>query len=257
MPFAPSLPDLPWYALAAIPLIVLIAYTIFGATGFGSSIVEVPVLAHLFPLTFAVPLATSLDAFAAPATSLRLRHLVLWREVLRLLPPILLGVSLGGTLLLTMPRAPATLALGIFVTVYGTYLLAGPRALRRAPAWAAWPFGTFGGMFSAIFGTGGPIFMVFLSARIADKAALRATSAAVVTFIVWTRFIVFAVTGLLFNAKLVTLAVLMLPVMALGLKLGNHLHHTLSRAGVLRLIAAMLVVNGTALVLRAIELMRA
>ena len=35
MPFVPSLPDLPWYALAAIPLIVLITYTIFGATGFG------------------------------------------------------------------------------------------------------------------------------------------------------------------------------------------------------------------------------
>ena len=53
------------------------------------------------------------------------------------------------------------------------------------------------------------------------------------------------------------LALLLLPVMALGLKLGNRLHHALSRAGVLRLIAALLVVNGAALAVRAVELMRA
>lgn len=257
MPFSLSLPDLPWYALAAVPLIVLLAYTIFGATGFGSSIVEVPVLAHIFPLTFAVPLATSLDAFAAGVTSVRLRRLVLWREVLRLLPPIVVGIALGATLLLNLPRAPAMLALGVFVTAYGSWVLSGPRGLRRAPGWLAWPIGAFGGVFSVMFGTGGPIFMVFLSARIADKAALRATSAAIVTFSVWTRFVLFAATGLLLHAQLVTLALLLLPVMALGLRLGNHLHHALSRAGVLRLIAALLVVNGVALVVRAVELMRA
>jgi uncharacterized protein len=257
MPFSLSLPDLPWYALAAVPLVVLLAYTIFGATGFGSSIIQVPALAHLLPLTFVVPMTTSLDAFAATTTSFRLRRLIVWREVLRLLPAIVLGIALGATLLIKLPRAPAMLALGIFVTAYGSYVLAGPRGLRRAPAWAAWPIGSFGGVFSVMFGTGGPIFMVYLSARIADKAELRATSAVIVTCSVWIRFVLFIVTGLLFNAKLVTLALLLLPVMALGLKLGNRLHHALSRAGVLRLIAALLVVNGAALVLRAIELMRA
>jgi uncharacterized membrane protein YfcA len=65
MTLPPLLADLPWYALAAIPLIVAIGYTMFGATGFGSSIVGVPLLAHIFPLPFTVALATSLDAFAA------------------------------------------------------------------------------------------------------------------------------------------------------------------------------------------------
>jgi uncharacterized membrane protein YfcA len=252
----PLLPDLPWTVLVILPVIALVAYTIFGATGFGSSIVQVPALAHIFPLTFAVPLATSLDACAAATTSLRLRRLVHWGEVLRLLPAIGLGIAIGATLLFKLPRAPAMLALGIFVTAYGAWVLAGPRGLREAPGWLAWPIGVVGGVFSVLFGTGGPIFIVFLSARITDKAVLRATSAAIVTLSVWTRLVLFAVTGLLLNAKLVMLAVLLLPIMVLGLKLGNHLHHALSRSGVLRLIAGLLVANGASLVLRSLELLR-
>src|SRR6476469_7955019 len=108
------LPDVPDHVLLIAPLIVLLGYTIFGATGFGSSIISVPGLAHFFPLTFTVPLITTIDAFAATATSLRLRRIVAWREVARLLPAMLIGMTLGLTLLLNLPRAPALLALGLF-----------------------------------------------------------------------------------------------------------------------------------------------
>src|SRR6476659_3221475 len=103
------LPDAPAYALVAAPCIVFVGYTVFGATGFGSSIISVPGLAHFFPLTFTVPLITTIDAFAATATSLRLRRIVAWREVARLLPAMLIGMTLGLTLLLNLPRAPALL----------------------------------------------------------------------------------------------------------------------------------------------------
>jgi len=44
--------------------------------------------------------------------------------------------------------------------------------------------------------------------------------------------------------------------MVLGLWIGNRLHHALSRGGVLRLIAGLLMVNGIALIVRAVESMR-
>lgn len=116
--------------------------------------------------------------------------------------------------------------------------------------------GLIGGVFSALFGTGGPIYIVFLSARIADKSALRATSAFVVAISVWIRMGLFIATGLLLDAKLVTLVVLLLPMMALGLWLGNRLHHALSGGGVLRLIAGLLLGNGVLLVIRALALLR-
>lgn len=256
MPFIASLANLPDHVLLAAPFIVLLGYTIFGATGFGSSIVSVPGLAHFLPLTFTVPLVTTTDAFAATTTSVRLRRLVAWAEVRRLLPAQLIGIALGATLLLNLPRGPALLALGVFATSYGTYVLAGPRRLVRAPGWLAWPVGVIGGIFSALFGTGGPIYIVYLSARIEDKAALRATASIVVAISVWIRLALFIGTGLLLDATLVALVVVLLPVMVLGLWLGNRLHHALSGRGVLRLIAALLMANGVALIVRAIESLR-
>ena len=195
MPFPLSLPDVPNHVLLAVPLIVLLGYTIFGATGFGSSIISVPGLAHFFPLTFTVPLVTTTDAFAATTTALRLRRLVAWREFVRLLPAMLIGIALGATLLLNLPRDPALLALGVFAASYGTYVIVGTAKARRAPGWLVWPVGVVGGVFSALFGTGGPIYIVFLSARIDDKSALRATSAIVVALGVWIRLALFIATG--------------------------------------------------------------
>jgi hypothetical protein len=251
------LPDAPWYVLAALPLVVLAAYTVFGATGFGSSIIAVPALAHAFPLTFAVPLVTVLDAAAATNASFRQWRRAEFAEIRRILPTMLLGIAAGTTLLVNLPRAPALLALGVFVAGYGAYVLAGPREWRAVRPFWAWPIGLFGGVFSVLFGTGGPIYMVYLSARIGDKTALRATSSVLVTISVVIRTAVFVATGLLLNAPLLVAAAALLPVMLAGYFLGNRLHFALSRAGVMRLIALLLVGNGALLVVRAAGLLRA
>jgi uncharacterized membrane protein YfcA len=249
-------PDVPIAVLAASALIVLVAYTIFGATGFGSSVISVPGLAHFFPLTFVVPLATVTDAFAATSAAVRLRRAAAWREFLRLVPAMAIGMTIGAKLLLDLPRGPALLALGVFVTAYGAYLLAGPRAPASAPRWLAWPVGIAGGVFSVLFGTGGPIYMTFLAARIRDKTTLRATATMVVSLGIWTRLLLFVATGLLVDVHLAAMLVLLLPLAVLGLWLGNRIHHALSGTGVFRLIAALLVVNGVTLIVRALQAIR-
>jgi uncharacterized membrane protein YfcA len=251
MSFPLPLPELPWLALAAIPLIVLLAYTVFGATGFGSSLIGVPLLAHLLPLTFAVPFITLLDAAAATAQGVRLRRDTSWPVFRRLLPAILVGIAIGATLLVALPQAPLLLALGIFVSGYGVYLLLGTRKLRTAPDWLAYPIGLVGGIFSVTFGTGGPIYMVFLSARIHDKSVLRATSSMVVTVSVWIRIVVFLAVGLLLHPPLLTTALLMVPVMILGLVIGNRLHHALTGSGFMRFLALLFLGNGISLLIRA------
>jgi hypothetical protein len=145
----------------------------------------------------------------------------------------------------------------VFVAGYGAYVLAGPREWRAVRPFWAWPIGLVGGVFSVLFGTGGPIYMVYLSARIGDKTALRATSSVLVTISVVIRTAVFVATGLLLNAPLLVAAAALLPVMLAGYFLGNRLHFALSRAGVMRLIALLLVGNGALLVVRAAALLRA
>jgi hypothetical protein len=245
------LPDAPWYVLAAVPIVILAAYVVFGATGFGSSVIAVPALAHFFPLAYVVPLVTALDAVAVLNASGRQWRQADFGEFLRIVPAMLVGIAAGTTLLVNLPRAPALLALGIFVAAYGVYLYAGPREWKALPPRWAWPLGIVGGVFSVLFGTGGPVYMIFLSARIRDKTALRATSSIVVTVSVAIRAAVFVATGLLTAAQ-AGMAALLLPAMLGGYFIGNRLHYALSRSGVIKLLAWLLAANGATLVLRAV-----
>jgi uncharacterized membrane protein YfcA len=249
------LPDLPWPVLATIPFIILAAYTMFGATGFGSSIIAVPLLAHVLPLTYVVPLTTLLDAGSTANASARQWRRADFAEFRRLLPPMVIGIATGAALLVRLPRGPALFALGAFVLLYGLHLLRGPREWRAARKAWAWPVGFGGGLLSVLFGTGGPVYMVYLSARIHDKTALRATSSIVVTVSVAIRAVVFVANGLLLEAPVVVAALVLMPVVLGGYALGNRVHFALSRNGVLTLIAVLLVVNGGLLVARAVALL--
>jgi uncharacterized membrane protein YfcA len=40
----------PWLFVVA-PLVIIVAYTVFGLSGFGSTLVSVPLLAHFLPVS--------------------------------------------------------------------------------------------------------------------------------------------------------------------------------------------------------------
>ena len=245
-------PDVPFAVLVLVPLVVTLGYAVFGATGFGSSLISVPFLAHWFPLTYVVPLITVVDLAAVLNASLRQWRSVVWIEVRRLVPMMLAGIATGAFLLIRLPREPALIALGIFIVCYGIRVLLGTREWRAIRTGWAWPFGFAGGLFSVLFGTGGPFYIVYLSARIHDKTALRATSSLVITIAVIVRLVIFIAAGLLLQPALLAVAAMLVPLMFAGYWLGNRLHHALSRQGVLQLIAVLLIVNGIVLVVRAL-----
>lgn len=250
------LPGVSWHVLALVFVTVLAAYAVFGATGFGSSVIAVPLLAHAFPLTFAVPFLTSLDAFATTNASYRQWRSASFAELRRIVPALLLGIVAGTTLLVRLPRAPALLALGIFIALYGLYIVFARPAERVIHGAWAWPIGFVGGLFSVLFGTGGPIYIVYLSSRIHDKTMLRATSSLLIAMSVLLRIGVFIVSGLLLQPGLLVLALMMLPVMLAGYGVGSRLHHALSRHAVMRLIAAVLLANGLSLITRSLAMLR-
>ena len=47
--------------LILVGFVVFAGYMVFGVTGFGASPITIPVLVHLLPLTFVLPLAAILD----------------------------------------------------------------------------------------------------------------------------------------------------------------------------------------------------
>src|ERR1035437_1621312 len=110
--------DLPLNTVVSAALIVVLAYTVLGLTGFGASITAVPLLAHLFPLRFAVPMMLIFDVCATLLLGLKNRRAVDRRELLRLIPFMLVGMVLGVTLLVKAPERALLFLLGTFVLAY-------------------------------------------------------------------------------------------------------------------------------------------
>ena len=241
---------LPPETLLVVALVIFAGYTVFGATGFGASPITIPILAHVLPLTFVLSLAALLDLSSGLALGFHTRRQAETRELVTLLPFTLVGLTLGVTLLVRLPRDATLLALGAFVCVYALYVMlrrGTPPPLSRL--WAA-PAGVLGGIVGALFGIGGPPYVVYITGRVADPAAQRATISQMVILNVGLRVVAFALAGLLSSPALWIAAVCLLPVAGAGLWVGHRAHVSVAPAMMARVIGGALFLTGAALIVR-------
>lgn len=223
---------------------------VFGLTGFGAALLTIPVATHFVPLPFALALFSLMDL----ANSARLgfenpRHAVR-AEWLRLIPMIVVGTAIGVTLLVNMPRKAGMLALGIFVIAYALWSLWKPGGSGRIAAGWAWLAGLAGGLTSTLFGAGGPPYVIYLSQRGLSKEALRATLGFATFSSISLRVIAFLVSGILLDLRVWLSLIAVLPAAWIGLSLARRLYTKVSREGLLRAMALVLLVSGAGLIVR-------
>lgn len=246
---------LPWPDLLAIAAAVALGYTLFGFGGFGANVVALPLLAHWVPLRFAVPMMLLLDLSASAFLGLRNRRLIDLRELGRLVPWMLAGMTIGATLLAKAGDRLLLALLGIFVVAVASWSLFGPKtAVPGAPVsprWAA-PTGLGGGVFSALFGSGGPLYTIYLASRVRDPSRLRASIAALILGAASVRGVLFLFNGLLAQPGLLASSLALLPGAALGYFVGSRLHATLPAARVQQGVWLMLIGSGVSLIWRSL-----
>lgn len=242
--------QLPGASLGIAALIIVWAYIVYGLTGFGSSITALPLLVQFIPLRTAVPLMLIFDLCVGVLMGLHNRRVIDRGEVKRLLPFMLVGMVLGVTLLVNVPERALLMLLGVFVLAYSAWsLVLRPEVRPLSSRWAA-AFGTFGGVFTALFGTGGPIYTIYLARRLPDKTVLRATISGLLLLSALARLVLFTGAGLYAQPQVLPLAAVLLPCALLGLYLGNHLHHRLKPRRVVQIVWVILIVGGAGLMWR-------
>ena len=240
--------------MAATVAILFAAYFIRGITGFGSGLIAVPLLALFLPLTFVVPLILLLDFTASIVIGGFNRQHVRWREMLILIPVGVIGVGVGTHLLVNMPQTPMLIGLAIFVFLFAIKSLLdihGEKPISQA--WAV-PAALTGGTVGALFGTGGPPYVIYLAHRIHDKSDLRATLSALFFTEGLTRIITFLVVGLLLSREIWIAYFAGLPIMLGVLYVGSRIHHGLSAAHMARLLGGLLLVASLSLLFKALAL---
>ena len=230
--------------------ILMSAYFIRGITGFGSALISVPLLALSQPLTFAVPLVLALDFTASLVLGGTNRKKAVWGEIKVLLPFGMVGACIGAYALLTLPTTPVLLTLGAFTMFFGFRNIFGLQPIGQLPRSWAIPAGLAGGGAGALFGTGGPPYIMYLTRRLLDKGAVRATFSWLIAIDGGFRLGLFLFAGLLLDAKLQLAYGLGLVPMAIGLYIGNKVHLDMTSEGMLKVVGALLVLSGAMLFLK-------
>lgn len=234
-------------------LTVTVAYTVLGFSGFGAILVALPIFAHVLSLRVAVPVLLVSDLFAAGLMGLKNRHQVDRGELLRLLPFLLAGMALG-VLLLSRGSEPVLLtALGTFVVAMSLWNLFGRAGTGTVSAKWAVPTGLVGGTFSAMFGTGGPVYTLFLARRLRDTSRLRATVGAIVLGSAVVRLMLFTSSGLFQPDGLLRLALMLMPLAVIGSLLGHRMQARVPQDRVRRVIWMLLVASGASVLWRGLS----
>ena len=239
----------PWLLLVA-PLVIVGAYTIFGISGFGSTVIAVPLLAHLLPVTYLVPLMALLDLASAVFVGHTSREHMSREEMKNLLPFIFVGFVIGATVLVGVPQDWLRGALGVFAATVGVHGILNPTLHKRISRLWCVPAGITGGAIATIFGAVGPIYATYLTGRLDDKNAIRSTISSLISISAFTRAIIYAITGLLIHAAIVGGVAILAPFAWLGIRIGSRIHTGLSQEQMRRMIGTLLVITGLSLLVR-------
>jgi uncharacterized membrane protein YfcA len=191
-----------------------------------------------------------LDMVSSSLVGVRHREHISKEEMKRIVPWMFAGFVLGVTALVGLPDRQLRIALGLFTVALGIHAILNPVLHRAISRFWAIPAGILGGAVATAFGAGGPIYATYMSGRTRDKHVMRSTLSTLIAISAFSRGLVYAVSGLLLHMAILIGAVVLVPFVWLGLKIGQHIHMRLTTEELRRAIGVLLVLTGTALFLR-------
>lgn len=229
---------------------LMLAYVVFGIAGFGTALVAGPILLNFMPLSQIIPLLVLLDFTAAFGNLLQARRNVARLELVRLLPCMVIGCAVGVAFLLRLKSDLLLLLMGLFITAYALYsLLTRVKPARLSARWAL-PIGTVGGVFGALFGSGGFLYAIYLNARLDSREQVQATQSALISSSTVVRLGLFLLAGVYADLTLLLTAACLLPAMVAGMWTGRRLTLRMSREAFVRLVTWLVLASGVALLYR-------
>jgi hypothetical protein len=240
--------------LAVFAVVLIGAFAVRSAAGFGAVLVAVPFLALILPLPTAVAVATALTLI----TSIRYvsrdwRHIA-WRQFAIITLYTLIGIGLGFYFIKMLDEHALRRGLGVFLILYSIYVVCArgvPPALPTRWHGALAVFaGIFGGLCGALFGGGvGPIYVIYFNILRLEREVFRATMTTVMLVSASMRVVGYAGFGFYAGSTL-TLLVLGLPLIVVGSWLGSHIVRRLDPRVFGLCVAGLVLLSGTALLLK-------
>jgi uncharacterized membrane protein YfcA len=234
--------------------VLLGAFAVRSAAGFGAGLIAIPMLAFVLPVSTAVSIATIFTTLSSVQQVSREWRRVAWRQFAVIFLYSMVGIGLGLYFIKLLNEDFLRKCLGVFMILYSIYALRATDTRRLLPRrWhgaVGAGVGVVGGLLSALFGAGaGPIYVVYFDILRLEKAVFRATMSAVVVLGGAARIAGYGSYGFYGSSTIILLAV-GLPLVILGSWLGDRIVYRLSARSFSRLVAAIMLLSGITLLIR-------
>jgi uncharacterized membrane protein YfcA len=232
---------------------MVVSYALRGSTGFGAA-AAMPLMALIIPLKVLIPAWTLIGLTAGVALLGRDRAHIAWSDMARLLPSCLIGIAIGLYVFTSLDSATLARGLGVLIVLYGAYslwLTSRPQTrFKASPRLIAPIAGTLGGAVGTTFGTMASVFFaIYFDVIRMAKDNFRASMSAILVALGIVRGLGYWAVGEYSRDVLITVAIA-LPMMLVGIFIGNRIHTGLSELAFRRLVAGALVVSGLALLVK-------
>lgn len=240
------------FQLVYVVFILIASFAVRGSAGFGG--LNGPLLMVVLPAKVVVPGLVFLGIVSSGAIVARDYRDIDWRAVWRILPYGIAGTAVGVWLFDRLDADAIEKGLGAFLLAYGLFALwrigRAPRHSKIPPGVLAGIMGTLSGVIGTMFGAMAGVFVaVFLDILTLAKGAFRVTIAAILLTLGVCRAAGYVIVGAVTNDVLILIGVA-LPLIWIGIALGNRMHASLNQQGFNRLVGVLFVVVGTFLFVR-------
>ncbi len=178
-----------------IAILTVVASAVGTMTGFGTSTIMVPVLLLFYPLPETLLFVGIIHWFGNLWKVLLFRGGFQWKLVLWFGVPGIAATYLGAALVPNVSPTLLSRILGGFMIGYVIFLLLKSSFQIRANIGTSLVGGALSGFLAGIFGIGGAVRSLFLTAFNLPKAVYIATAGAIALFVDTTRLVKYAADG--------------------------------------------------------------
>lgn len=256
-PIRSDMSSLSFVGLAFYAAVLLSAFTVRSAAGFGAGLIAIPMLALILPVSTAVSVATVFTTLtSAQQVGREWRHIA-WRQFIGIFLYSIIGIGLGLYCMKLLDENILRHWLGIFLILYSIYGFIAPNTRHNDLVSRRWhgtlgaAVGIVGGFCSTLFGAGaGPIYVVYFDILRLERAVFRATMSAIVVLGGAARIAGYGSSGFYGSSTIITLLTVGLPLVMAGSWLGDRLVFRLSAQSFSRLVAAIILFSGVTLLVR-------
>lgn len=236
--------------LLLILVLVIFASGVGTLTGFGLSTVMIPVMVLFYPMAETLLFVGIIHWFND------LWKLVLFREgirgklILGFGIPGLIATVLAARLVFTIPTTILQRILGVFLIGYVVFLFVRSAFKVKQSTATAAVGGALSGFFAGVFGIGGAIRALFLSAFDLPKAIYLATAGAIALVIDTPRLAIYLQQGTRLGPLVFWGLILFVPASFLGARLGKGLLDRIPQEHFRKVVAAFLLIVAIRLLIR-------